>query len=282
MIYFKILNIIVQGNNMENYENKTVVITGGESGIGYAFAKAFGAEGAQLVIASNRKDKISEAVEKLKNAGYKAEGTVCDVTDYKDVEFLADFAWSIFGQVDVLLNNAGIRQYPSRLLDMEIKNFKEVMDVNLYGTVHGVSVFGRRFLKQGTPAAIYNVGSENSFFNGVPGGAAYVASKHAVLAVSEALAEETPDNIEISLIVPGLVKTEMTKDVPLGMEPDEFVSIIMPQLKAGNSYCVSHSYNIERIKERYETIKQAYNTYAPRQEDDIKYDLKNILSKYGK
>ena len=262
---------------MKDFKNKVVVITGGATGIGYAFAKAFGAEGAKIVIASRREAKVEAAVEQLKALGYEASGTTCDVADYKQVEALADFAWDKYGQVDVLFNNAGVSQFGSPLFDMDMDTFKRVIDINLFGTVHGIKVFGPRMVAQGTQAAIYNLGSENSFFNGVPGAAGYVASKHSVLAVTEALKEEVPDFIDVSMIAPGLVKSEMTEATPIGMEADDFVSRVMPQLKENHFFCVSHAYNMARINDRYEKVSAAYAEYAPRYDNDVEFDVRTLL-----
>ena len=91
-----------------DFKGKTAVITGGATGIGFAIAKALGAEGARIVIGEPRQDKLDAAVAALEALGITAAATVCDVRDLGQVEALADFAWDRFGQVDALFNNAGI------------------------------------------------------------------------------------------------------------------------------------------------------------------------------
>ena len=100
------------------------------------------------------------------------------------------------GSIDILVNNAGINLSPAPLIDMDLEAFRHIYDVNLYGTLNAIQVFGKLFQDQGTPAAIYNLGSENSIYPCVPSSHAYVSSKHAILAITELLAEETPDFID--------------------------------------------------------------------------------------
>jgi NAD(P)-dependent dehydrogenase (short-subunit alcohol dehydrogenase family) len=93
---------------MKSFNDKTAVITGGATGIGFGFAKAFGADGARIVIGEPRENRLQEAVAALTELGIEARYFVCDVSNPESVHGLADFAWDTFGQVDVLLNNAGI------------------------------------------------------------------------------------------------------------------------------------------------------------------------------
>ena len=260
---------------MQNFNEKTVVITGSATGIGKELARQMGQEGARVVICGRRLDRVDEAVAELKAGGIEVAGTACDVTDRGQVEALADFAAAKFGPADVLINNAGIGQDPTPLIDMDLDTFRRVYEINIYGTLNGIQVFGRRMLDRGTPCAIYNLGSENSVFAAVPSSHAYVSSKHAIFAITELLAEETPDFMDVSLIMPGLVVSEMSQG--LGMPTDQFVTLVLKQLKAGEFFAVSHAYNKVRIDDRYAKLARAYDTYAPRCEGDIEYDIRNYL-----
>jgi short-subunit dehydrogenase len=93
-------------------------------------------------------------------------------------------------------------------------------------------------VEQGTSAIIYNVGSELSFFSSVPNATAYMATKHAVLGLTEGLREEMPAYITVGLVVPGFVGSEMhhPKVAQRGMTPDEFVSRVFPQMMAGRAF----------------------------------------------
>ena len=264
---------------MQSYEGKVVVVTGSAGGIGFALARQFGLDGARVVISDLALERVQAAVAELTEAGIDAAGCACDVTRRADLEALADFGQRTYGTVDVLVNNAGIGQMPTPLLDADLEDFRRVHDVNLYGMLNGIQVFGRIFLEQGTPAGIYNLGSENSIYPCVPSSHAYVSSKHAVLAVTELLAEEMPDFIEVALIMPGLVESDMTRAFFQGMNADEFAGQVMKQLKAGEFYVVSHAYNRVRLDERHQKIAAAYDKYAPRYEGDDEYDIRTLVAK---
>ncbi len=266
---------------MKDFKNKVVLITGGATGIGFSFAKQFGKEGAKIIIAGHHLNKVETAVEKLTALGIDAKGVECDVTKREDVEAAADFAWKEYGQVDVLLNNAGVMSVGATVIDSTVEDYIKTYNVNIFGVLNGSSVFGKRMIEQGSPAAIYNVGSENSLFNGVPTAAAYVSSKHAVLAITESLREEVPGFIEVGLICPGFVQSELgDKDaMQFAMDTDKFTSIAMKQIKAGKFFIVSHSYNLKRIEDRFNEIKEAYETYAPRYEGDEEFDVRTLMVK---
>lgn len=264
---------------MKNFKDKVIVISGGATGIGFGFAKAFGAEGAKIVLAARRENRLQEAVEALQKLGVEATYKVTDVTDPEQVEALADFAWDWKGHVDAIVNNAGVMVPHAPVLDMPIEDFDKIFGVNLYSVVWGSKIFGKRFIDQGTPAAIYNVGSENSLFHGTPLNGVYVATKHSVFAITQSLYEELPNFIDVSLICPGFVMSELgpKENMELGMPTDEFIDIAMPQLKANEFFVVSHAYNIVPITDRYEMLKRAYDHYAPRYEGDEKYDVRTTV-----
>jgi len=264
---------------MEDFKGKVIVIPGGATGIGFGFAKALGAEGAKIVLAEPREKRLQEAVVELEKLGIEATYTICDVAQLDQVEALADFAWAWKGHVDVVINNAGIMVPHAPVLDMPIEHIEQIFAVNFYGVVYGSKVFGKRFIEQGTPAAIYNLGSENSFFHGTPLNGAYVATKHSVFAITQSLHEELPDFIEVSLICPGFVVSELgpEENMQYGMPTDQFIEIAMQQIKAGQFFVVSHSYNMVPITERYEMVKRAYDKYAPRYEGDQQYHVRTVI-----
>jgi len=259
---------------------KTVVITGGATGIGFALAKACGSEGANIVIGEPRSEPLAKAVAELAKLGVQARSFVCDVTQINQVEAFAEFAFEAFGEVALVVNNAGVIQTNSAVVDTSLEELHRVLDVNFFGVWHGCKVFGQRLTEQGSTAALYNVGSENSHFVAVKNSAAYVASKHAVFGLTDALREELPEHIAVGLISPGFVGSELIVEGfrELGMPPDEFVRVALPQIKAREFHVVSHGYNQVRIDRRYEEISQALATYAPRQEGDQRYDVRVLLS----
>ncbi|MFK7984103.1 MAG: SDR family NAD(P)-dependent oxidoreductase [Saprospiraceae bacterium] len=264
---------------MKNFKNKVVVITGGATGIGFGLAKRFGKEGAIVRIAGLRENRLQEAVQTLQAKGVAASYQICDVTKESDLIELEKTTRSLYGSVDVLVNNAGIGGPRKSIFDITQAEIMETLNVNYFGVWHGIRVFGKQMRTAGTPCAIYTVGSENSFFNAVIN-APYVSGKYAVLGLTKALRDEAPDFMDVGIIIPGFVHTEIGPDkfMKMGMSPEEFADIIVPQMKAGQFYLVGHSYNLVRITEEYEEVKATFDKYAPRYEGDEKYDVK-ILGK---
>lgn len=262
---------------MRDFNGKGIVVTGGATGIGFALAKQFTQRGARVVLAARRRGRLDEAASRLAASGAEVAVFECDVTDRSQVEALADFAWDRFGQVDVIVNNAGVGPIDSTVVDASRTDVQRIFEINLFGVWNGVSVFGRRFIAQGTPAAVYNVGSENCFFRAVPLGTGYTASKHAVLVLTEALREELPDHIDVSLICPGLVQSELSEATNDGMDADAYAARAFEQLIAGEFFVVSHAYNIVRIRERSLELEAAYARYAPRYDSDDEFDVRTIM-----
>ena len=260
-------------------DNRRVVITGGASGIGFALAKGLGRQGCKIIIAEPSESRLAAAVDELHALDVQASSYACDVTSLDQVEQLADHAWDHLGGVDMVFNNAGIGIAQTSVVDTAMEDLHAVFDVNFFGVWHGCKVFGRRLVEQGTPAGIYNTGSENSLFNAVPNNAAYLASKHAVLGLTDNLREQMPDYINVGLIIPGFVSTGMTETVGhLAMNADQFAQIVLKQIADGRFYIVSHAFNMVHIQQRYAEIEQAYQTYAPRYEGDEEYDVRFLLA----
>tara|TARA_B000000475_G_scaffold47955_1_gene36794 strand:+ start:173 stop:976 length:804 start_codon:yes stop_codon:yes gene_type:complete len=265
---------------MQDLKDKVIAITGGATGIGFALAKTLGQEGAKIIIGEPRKEKLEEAVKILRDLGIEAYETSLDVTNLKSVEEFAEFTIKNFGCVDILINNAGISGARGRIDKVDITKAKNVFDVNFFGVWHGCAVFSRKMIEQGTSAAIYNLGSENSLFIAVPKSVAYVASKHAVFALSESLRNDLPDYIHVGTIFPGYVDTPLTSQVEGGMNADEFANIIKEQIKNEEHIIVSHAYNSVHIERRNKEITSAYKKYAPRYDGDNEYDIKTIFQNY--
>jgi len=267
---------------MKDFKNKVVVITGGATGIGFSFAKQFIKEGAKVVIAGLRENRITEAVEKLQAEGGEAIGIVADISKIEAVEKLADFAWSTYGVVDVILNNAGIGKAQQSVIDVSQEDIEEVMNTNLHGVWNGIRVFGKRFREKTTPSAILAVGSENSHFVGLPYSNAYTVSKHGVHALMDLLREEVPPQVYVGLICPGLTNSEIGGGITFGMPTDDFTALCLQQIKAKQFYIVGHSYNMVRIQDRFEELQKAFEKYAPRTTGDENMDVRTLFARRKK
>jgi len=289
---------------MKDLKDKVAVVTGGASGIGLGIAKALANAGTNIVVADIQEDKAVQAATELTMLGVHTSAFTCDVTDRSTVEKLADHAWTAFGHVDIVVNNAGVTSEACPVIEGKEADFRWLLDVNLIGEWNGCSVFGKRFIEQGTQAHILNTASENSFYVAAPYSGFYVATKHAVLGISDALRMELPDFVSISILACGLVNTNLIsasevkperfggpivqddasreagkQAMQLGMDPDEIGRLAVEGLQRGDFYIVTHPHNRDYIAERYEEILSAYDTYAPRFEGDEKYDVRKIMAR---
>ena len=127
---------------MKDFKDKVVVITGGATGIGYAFAKRLGKEGAKIVIAGIREDRVKEATNSLKELNIDCASLVCDVTNEDDLIKLETFSRSQFGSIDVLINNAGIAGVRKTVFEMTAGEAQQVLDVNFYAVWNAIRIFG--------------------------------------------------------------------------------------------------------------------------------------------
>lgn len=266
---------------MKDFKDKVVVITGGATGIGKAMADKFGAEGATVIISARRENRLQEAVKDLMDKGVDARYKVCDVSNLEDVKALADYAWDEFGHVDVLVNNAGITGVPEAVADASEESYQRVFNVNVFGMLNGIWAFGNRMIAQGTPAMILNVSSETGLYVPGPMMGAYAASKHAGRAITEALRLEMPEQVQVGIIFPGLVQSELggsTEMTRIGMPTEEFIDIIWPQIENGEFYIVSHPWAKDYAGENAAELANAFDRYAPHFEGDQKYDSKWLAS----
>src|SRR4051794_1236954 len=189
---------------------KVAVVTGGNRGLGQAFAHALGEAGASIAILARVSEKSADVVAELADKGITAASFDGDVSRYADVKRAAGEITSRFGRVDVLINNAGICIHkPS--LDVTPDEWAEVIDVNVTGVWNGCQVFGRQMIEAGG-GSIVNIGSmSGQIVNRPQWQPAYNASKAAVHHLTKSLAAEwAPHGVRVNAVAPGYVRTEMT------------------------------------------------------------------------
>lgn len=266
---------------MLEIEGTVSVITGGASGIGFGLAQSIGRQGGAVLIAEPDQARLEAACARLAEENITARWVVCDVRDEASVQGLAETAFAGDLPVSILVNNAGVSSPRARVQDKSMDEVRALFDVNFFGVWHGCAAFAPRMIEQGTPAAIYNLASENAFFPAVKRSAAYIASKHAVVGLTESFREDVPGFISVGAIFPGFVQSEMTEG-PLserGMPADVFGTRILEQMRAGEPVAVAHSYNIVHIDERHDVLKAAHAKYAPRHAGDDSMDIRLIVQK---
>ncbi|WDS36496.1 SDR family oxidoreductase [Pseudoxanthomonas sp.] len=188
-------------------EGKVVVITGASSGLGEATARMLATQGAAVVLGARRAERIQALAAELVAAGGKAIAVTTDVTDAAQVQRLVDRAIEVHGQVDVLINNAGLM--PQSLLErLKIEDWDRTIDVNIKGVLYGIAAV-LPHMQQRKSGQIINVSSVAGH-KVRAGGAVYAATKHAVRVISEGLRQEVkPYNIRTTVISPGAVDTEL-------------------------------------------------------------------------
>lgn len=196
---------------MSNTKDKVVIITGASSGIGEAAAKELASKGAKLVLAARREDRLQKLQEEIEKTGRKAIYKVTDVTSHEQMEELAAYALKEFGQIDVMINNAGLMPL-SPVHEKKIKEWDTMIDVNIKGVLYGIAAV-LPFMREKKEGHIINVSSVAGHLIG-PAGSVYSGTKFAVRAITEGLRkEEAVNNIRTTIISPGAVATELPETI---------------------------------------------------------------------
>lgn len=276
--------------------DKVAVVTGGASGIGRAIGLALAEKGAHVVVADVEEGRARRVSDEITARGVRSMAAVCDVAEEQAVEELAERSWSEFGRVDLLFNNAGVSG-GTWLLDSSSNDLAWLFSVNVFGVWYGCKAFGRRFRDQGTPAWIVNTGSEHSL--GLPHIQAgfYTATKHAVLGLSDVLRAELPPHIGISILCPGVVKTdfwnasrnrpteyggpvEAAKEIKAimdrGKEAMEIGHQAVAGVERGDFYIVTHPHARSYVEKRYGEILAAFDAQAPFRDGEERFDVTTI------
>ncbi|MFD5498150.1 SDR family oxidoreductase [Streptomyces sp. NPDC127061] len=198
------------GAYADRFGGRLVLVTGAAGGIGRATAFAFAEAGARVVAVDRDAEGAARTAEMARLIGAPAAwGEEVDVSDEQAMEKLAEKVAAEYGIVDVLVNNAGIGLSGS-FLDTTSEDWKNVLDVNLWGVIHGCRFFGRQMAERGQGGHIVNTASAAAYqpSRALP---AYSTSKAAVLMLSECLRAELADrSIGVSAICPGIVNTNIT------------------------------------------------------------------------
>ncbi len=185
---------------------KSVIITGGGTGIGAAIARVFSERGAKVLIASRSVEHLGPVAAALRKAGGTVECFTCDVRDATQVEGMFDHAYAKLDGVDVLINNHGASFY-QRAEEISPNGFATIVAINLQGTFLCAREAARRWIEHKQGGRIINMSSEAGIY-GAPGMAHYAAAKAAVMNLTRTLAMEwAPHGILVNCIAPGPIDT---------------------------------------------------------------------------
>lgn len=197
---------------MKNFQNKVVVITGAGSGIGRALAVHFSTLGARLALNDYKADTLTETIALIeKNTDVYQE--VFDVSVEQSVQDFATNVMNHFGQVDVVINNAGVAIAKLMTEEVSMEEYDWIMGINLWGVMYGTLAF-LPHLRQQKEASVVNISSVFGIL-GIPGQAAYCTTKFAVRGFTESLAWEEQFNqsgVCVSCVHPGGIKTNIARN----------------------------------------------------------------------
>ncbi len=195
---------------MSEIQNKVIIITGASSGLGEATALRLAKNGAKLMLAARREERLKELVSKIERDGGTAKYQVTDVTERSQVEALVTATQEAYDRVDVLINNAGLMPL-SPLDETKVEEWDKMIDVNIKGVLYGVAAVLpiMRSQKAGHIINLSSVAGHKVF----PAGAVYCATKFAVKAISEGIRLESNGEIRSTNISPGVVDTELTNSI---------------------------------------------------------------------
>ncbi|CCV04698.1 putative enzyme [Mesorhizobium metallidurans STM 2683] len=185
--------------------DKVVLITGASSGIGAGIARELGVAGARLMLGARRTDRLETLAQEIRAGGGEAMTRRLDVTDHADVMAFAEAARQDWGQVDVIVNNAGIMPL-SLMASMKVDEWDRMVDVNIKGVLHGIAAVLPEMMARGS-GHIINIASVGALTVS-PTAAVYCATKYAVRAISDGLRQERND-IRVTCIHPGVVESEL-------------------------------------------------------------------------
>ena len=193
---------------MDVQDGSVAVVTGGGSGIGAALGRSFAAAGCAVVLADVEAGALDEAAAGIEG---DVKTVVTDVSDAGAVERLADEAFGWKGAVQILCNNAGVSTF-NPIVAQTLDDWRWVLDVNLWGVIHGIHAFLPRMLAQAGPAHIVSTSSLAGLASGLPGLGPYNVSKVGVVAIAETLRMELAmagASVGVSVLCPGTTGTRI-------------------------------------------------------------------------
>ena len=284
---------------MKNFEGKTAVITGAASGIGKSLAEKFAKENMQVVLADIEEDALEKTVENLRHYQHRVIGIKTDVLVEDSIKELFAKAKEEYGNIHILCNNAGIGANSGNKAIWEIdkNDWDWVMGVNYQAVLHGLQTFIPHMLEHGEEGHVVTTVSMAGL---LPGAGTYGVSKHAVMALTEALSRDLQARgakINASVLCPGFVDTNIDKSernrpnhmnkseevIPQvgaeimstmlrqGKKPNEVVDIVHEAIKENIFYILSHPAWDDSLKSHFENILSRKELNKPSEEEMVKF-----------
>jgi NAD(P)-dependent dehydrogenase (short-subunit alcohol dehydrogenase family) len=281
------VNARASGGNIDmNYLGKVAVITGGASGIGLATAKQFAQRGSHVVLVDRDAAALRSAAQSVRASGpVRVETRVCDVTDFPAMQTLAADVYATLGGVAFLFNNAGVA-VGGPIAEMSHDDWRWIIDVDLWGPIHGVEAFLPRMIAAGDGGHILFTASFAGLVPNV-GLGPYCVAKYGVVALAEVLRREVRDNgIGVSVLCPMRVKTnigtsERNRDDRYGgadvsppvpdqddgnsdlagrvLDVDDVAAAVLRAIDRNELYILPHAESRAFIRRRFERLDQAFD-----------------------
>ncbi len=206
--------------------SRVAIVTGGSRGLGLEIAEGLAEAGASLMLCARREQWLTPAVGTLRQRGFRVEGSLCDVSDARQVDAVIAATIKALGRVDILVNNAGISwgEHPE---SMTLDQWQRVLDTNLTGAFLFSQAAGREMLKNGS-GCIINIASIAGMRSSVTGPhyAGYVASKAGLMGLTRELAASWgPQGIRVNAIAPGFFHSRLA---------DRVIDLVEPAIQARN------------------------------------------------
>jgi len=195
-------------NVLAGIEGKVIVITGASSGIGEVTALLLAERGAKVVLGARRSDRLEALAARIAKMGCEVSYAQTDVRRRSDLSDLVKLACERYGKLDVLVNNAGVMPI-SPLDDLHVEEWEEMIDVNLKGVLYGIAAALPVFRKQDFGHFV-NIASTAAYLI-LPSMSVYAGTKVAVRAISEGLRQEAGDKLRVTIISPGITRTNFAE-----------------------------------------------------------------------
>ncbi|MGB3439860.1 MAG: SDR family NAD(P)-dependent oxidoreductase [Actinophytocola sp.] len=253
-------------------------MTGAASGIGLAISARFARAGAGVVMADVDGDALRRRAAELEAQGAAVTAVTADLTDPDAVERLADTAFDLLGDIDVVCNNAGVLGPVGQpLWEVPLARMRRVFEVNHWSHVLVARAFVPRLLECGRPAHLIHTASMSAFVVGA-GSAAYAASKHADLAVAASLrADLLGTGVRVSVLCPGRVDTPMVGDLtaPRGAGGDTSVSaehvagLVWEAIGSDRFYLFTNSDAPSRLRDQFDDVWRHVSLPPPSHEEKL-------------